>query len=80
MKILADENIPRITLEVLRAAGHDVRDLRGTSKQGVPDQDLWEIAIEERLESLSIYPGHERFEYLLRYDTRHFNNYCTGVP
>jgi predicted nuclease of predicted toxin-antitoxin system len=47
MKILVDENIPRITVGGLRALGHDVKDLRGTSKQGVPDPDVWQIASTE---------------------------------
>jgi predicted nuclease of predicted toxin-antitoxin system len=44
MKILVDENIPRMTVSALRALGHDVRDLRGSSEQGLSDPDLWEIA------------------------------------
>lgn len=47
MKILADENIPRVTVEGFRAAGHDVKDIRGTSEEGLPDSDLWEIASKE---------------------------------
>ena len=39
-----------MTVEGLRALGHDVKDIRGTSKRGVSDSDLWQIAlIEERL-------------------------------
>jgi hypothetical protein len=30
MKIFADENIPLMTVEALRALGHDVLDIRGT--------------------------------------------------
>ena len=48
MKILVDENIPRITAEWLRAAGHDVRDLRGSSSQGLADADLWAAAMTEQ--------------------------------
>ena len=44
MKILVDENIPRMTVEGLRALGHDVRDVRGTSQSGIPDADLWRMA------------------------------------
>jgi len=47
MKILVDENIPRMTVEYLRALGYDVKDVRGTSKQGLPDPDLWKAAILE---------------------------------
>ena len=47
MKILADENIPRITVERLRELGHDVRDVRRTPDQGLEDADLWKTAREE---------------------------------
>jgi predicted nuclease of predicted toxin-antitoxin system len=30
MKILVDENIPRMTVDRLRGVGHDVIDIRGT--------------------------------------------------
>lgn len=48
MNILADENIPRMTVEALRAVGHDVKDIRGTLEQGLPDTDVWQIASKER--------------------------------
>jgi predicted nuclease of predicted toxin-antitoxin system len=44
MKILIDENIPTVTAQELRAAGHDVRDIRSTSVQGIADEDLWQVA------------------------------------
>jgi predicted nuclease of predicted toxin-antitoxin system len=44
MKILADENIPNITVEGLRALGHDVLDIRGTERQGMFDDALWRLA------------------------------------
>jgi predicted nuclease of predicted toxin-antitoxin system len=47
MKILVDENIPRMTVEYLRTAGHDVSDVRGTPRQGMPDSDLWQTATSE---------------------------------
>lgn len=50
MRILVDENIPRLTVEALVDLGHNVRDVRGTAAEGVSDQDLWEIAqAEQRL-------------------------------
>ena len=50
MKIMVDEHIPLMTLQALRMAGHDVRDIRGTSDQGMPDDALWDMAqLEERL-------------------------------
>ena len=47
MKIFVDENIPLMTVRVLREMGHDVRDIRGTAKQGITDDALWEIAQQE---------------------------------
>lgn len=47
MKILVDENIPKMTVEGLRALGHDLKDIRGTSECGLPDPDLWQIAVAE---------------------------------
>ena len=48
MKILVDENIPRITVENLLAMGHDVRDVRGTAQQASSDDALWQIAVAEK--------------------------------
>jgi predicted nuclease of predicted toxin-antitoxin system len=44
MRILVDENIPRMTVEHLRELGHDVLDIRGTPDQGLEDLDLWNAA------------------------------------
>jgi predicted nuclease of predicted toxin-antitoxin system len=44
MKILVDENIPRLTVDALRALGHDVKDVRGTAQQALSDPALWQIA------------------------------------
>jgi predicted nuclease of predicted toxin-antitoxin system len=50
MRILVDENIPRITVDALRMLGHDVKDIRGTSERGLADPDIWRIAaLEGRL-------------------------------
>ena len=48
MKILVDENIPSITASELKKLGHDIMDIRGTSQQGLPDDDLWRLAQQER--------------------------------
>jgi len=48
MRILVDENIPNVTVHALRAAGHEVLDLRGTSQQGLFDDELWALAQRER--------------------------------
>ena len=44
MKILADENVPRLTVNHMRTLGHDVRDVRGTGEQGIEDLVLWNVA------------------------------------
>ncbi len=41
MKILVDENIPAMTVRSLREHGHDVKDIRGTEREGQSDADLW---------------------------------------
>ncbi|NOZ21543.1 MAG: hypothetical protein GXP25_10695 [Planctomycetes bacterium] len=48
MKILVDENIPRMTVKALRELGHDVLDVRGTEHEGSSDHTLWDIAQEEK--------------------------------
>jgi predicted nuclease of predicted toxin-antitoxin system len=48
MRILVDENIPRMTVQTLRSLGHDVSDVRGTLSEGMADAALWEIAQGER--------------------------------
>lgn len=48
MKIFVDENIPAITVEELRRMGHDVTDIRGTEKEGLSDDGIWEIVQKER--------------------------------
>ena len=47
MRILVDENIPRMTVDVLRALGNDVKDIRGTLAQGLADPELWRVATTE---------------------------------
>jgi predicted nuclease of predicted toxin-antitoxin system len=36
-----------MTQDALCALGHDVLDVRGTAKQGMPDADLWALALAE---------------------------------
>jgi predicted nuclease of predicted toxin-antitoxin system len=47
MRVLVDENIPRMTVNGLRALAHDVKDIRGSSDQGLPDAALWAMASAE---------------------------------
>ena len=48
MRILADENIPTVTVEGLAGLGHEVRDIRGTPNQGMDDDRLWALAQQEQ--------------------------------
>ena len=48
MKIFVDENIPLITVEELRSKAFDVADIRGSSEQGMPDEQLWLKVQEEK--------------------------------
>jgi predicted nuclease of predicted toxin-antitoxin system len=48
MRILVDENIPRMTVDRLRELGHDVKDIRGTDDEGMADAGLWEVTVRER--------------------------------
>lgn len=45
MKILVDENIPRMTVDRLCELGYDVRDIRGSGDEGLADPALWDIAV-----------------------------------
>lgn len=47
MRILVDENIPRMTVNRLREMGHDVKDVRGTREEGSPDPDPWGLAFRD---------------------------------
>lgn len=47
MNILVDENIPFMTARALRAMSHDVRDIRGTTDEGMFDDALWEMVQRE---------------------------------
>ena len=48
MKILVDENIPNSTVGAMKDAGHDVLDVRGTPDEGLTDEGLWGLAIEQQ--------------------------------
>ena len=48
MRILVDENIPLMTVDELRALGHDVADIRRTKLQGISDEELWDIVLKEK--------------------------------
>lgn len=44
MRILVDENIPRIAVEHLLRMGHDLIDVRSTPEEGLSDEELWNKA------------------------------------
>lgn len=44
MDIFVDENSPIITVEALRHAHHDVKDVRGTKEEGISDDVIWQLA------------------------------------
>lgn len=47
MKIFVDENIPLMTLRILREVGHDVRDIHNTGDKGMADEDVWAMVQKE---------------------------------
>lgn len=47
MRIFVDENVPLITIGALREMGHDVLDIRGTTKEGMADDALWDMVQQE---------------------------------
>src|SRR4030042_2745514 len=48
MKLFVDENIPKMTVYELKNQGYDVLDIRNTSKEGIPDDKIWEIIQNEK--------------------------------
>ena len=66
MKIFVDENIPNVTVDALRAAGHDVKDIRGTPQQGMFDDVLWPLVQSEGRMLLTTDKG-----FSAHRDTRH---------
>ena len=48
MRILVDENIPLMMVSELKRLGHDVQDIRGSTQEGLPDIELWELAKKEK--------------------------------
>ena len=47
MKVLADENVPLMTINELRRQGHDVRDIHKAEQKGLLDTEVWARAQEE---------------------------------
>ncbi|MFC2146116.1 DUF5615 family PIN-like protein [Acidobacteriota bacterium] len=61
MKIFVDENIPLETIEALKDMGHDVLDIRGTDKEGIPDEEIWEIVLKEKRLLISTDKGFSQY-------------------
>jgi len=47
MRVLADENIPLMTINELRRQGHDIRDIHKAGQKGLLDAELWARAQRE---------------------------------
>ncbi len=47
MRIFVDENIPKMTIRTLQEMGHDIRDIRGTTLEGIEDDAIWELIQKE---------------------------------
>ena len=47
MRIAVDENIPTMTVRAPRAMGHEARDIRGTTDEGMTDEAWWGMAQRE---------------------------------
>ncbi len=43
---MVDENIPKMTTNTLLELGHNVLDIRGTEFEGIPDNQVWQMAQE----------------------------------
>jgi len=48
MRFLADENIPLVSIQLLRAAGHDVVSV-SENAPGIPDRDVLAWAVRDKL-------------------------------
>ncbi|MGO4884321.1 MAG: DUF5615 family PIN-like protein [Bryobacteraceae bacterium] len=64
MRILVDENIPRMTVDALRELGNDVKDIRGTPAQGLLDSELWRVAGDEARLFITTDKGFSEFRIL----------------
>jgi predicted nuclease of predicted toxin-antitoxin system len=67
MKIIVDENIPLMTVEMLRQFGHNVLDIRGTPDEGMPDSDLWSKSQSEGRLMITTDKGFSKYRYAPHY-------------
>ena len=63
MKILVDENIPKITVTELKNKYTDIMDIRGTSDEGIEDEKIWQIAKNEGRLLITTDKGFSRYRY-----------------
>jgi predicted nuclease of predicted toxin-antitoxin system len=48
MRFFLDENFPKSAVEMLLGMGHEVLDLRGSGREGLPDQEIFAEAQHHR--------------------------------
>lgn len=45
MNFFSDENFPKYAVQILRSQNHVVLDIRGTDKEGMSDNDIFELSL-----------------------------------
>ena len=48
MKFFLDENFPKSSERILKEHGHEIFDIRGTSKEGLTDLEIFKLAQREK--------------------------------
>ena len=61
MRIFVDENIPKMTIRTLQEMGHDIRDIRGTTLEGIEDDAIWELIQNENYMLITTDKGFIRY-------------------
>lgn len=69
LDILTDENVPNGTVELLRQLGHDVLDIKEQRLYGLPDAQVFQLAVETR--RLLLLLNYRDFEDQVRYPASH---------
>ncbi len=77
MKILVDENIPFMTVNELRSKGFDVRDIRGTPKQGITDEEMWQAVKEEKRILITTDKGFSKQKNRVSLKSKTAHGFCT---
>jgi len=63
MKILVDENIPKITVHEIKKKHPDTKDIRGTKDEGIGDDKIWEMAKREDRLLITTDKGFSKYRY-----------------